>query len=294
MTVAAKNIGAKILVVDDESSMGEFMRIMLGKEGYQVISQISAQRALQDLSQSQSMQADRFSLVITDLMMPEMSGLDFLDKARKIDPDLDIIVMTAFGSIDTAVEALKKGANDYITKPFKVEEIKISIKKALEQKKIRMENRDLKDSLKSSFESFVGDSKSTNEVKKLAFKAAETDINVLITGESGTGKEVLARAIHSESRRAFRTYERGVHWSRQRQNRPFRRRSRRYVLSGRDRGDRPLHPGQALKGPGGKRDNARGCHKTVPRRCSFDCRHQRQPAGDGESGSLQGRSVLSS
>ena len=199
MATTTLNTKARILVLDDESSMGEFMKIMLGKEGYQVTSEVSARKALQNISEANKQ--DRYSLVITDLMMPEMSGLEFLSEARKIDPDLDIIVMTAFGSIDTAVEALKKGANDYITKPFKIEEIKISIKKALEQKKIKKENKVLKETLSFSFDSFIGESEPIREVKRLAEKAAETDITVLITGESGTGKEVLSRVIHAQSRR---------------------------------------------------------------------------------------------
>ncbi len=182
--------------------MGEFMKIMLGKEGYLVTSEVSGRRALSLLNESKDRAQDRYSLVITDLMMPEMSGLEFLSEARKIDPDLDIIVMTAFGSIDTAVEALKKGAHDYITKPFKIEEIKISIKKALEHKKIKKENKVLKESLVSSFDSFVGESEPIRVVKRLAQNAAETDITVLLTGASGTGKEVLSRVIHSQSRRA--------------------------------------------------------------------------------------------
>jgi len=201
MNTTISEVKTRILVIDDESSMGEFMRIMLAKEGYSVTSEISAQKALNDLGKAQSAPNRRYSLAITDLMMPEMSGLEFLTEARKIDPELDVIVMTAFGSIDTAVEALKKGANNYITKPFKVEEIKISIKKAIEQKQIKKQNKVLKESLASTFESFIGDSEPIREVKKLALKASETDITVLITGESGTGKEVLSRAIHFESRR---------------------------------------------------------------------------------------------
>jgi DNA-binding NtrC family response regulator len=140
--------------------------------------------------------------MITDLMMPEMSGLDLLTKAQKIDPEIDVIVMTAFGSIDTAVEALKRGAHDYVTKPFKVEEIKIAIKKAMENKKIKKENITLKETIKTGFDSFIGNSAPIEKIKRHAAKAASSDVTVLITGESGTGKEVLARAIHAESARA--------------------------------------------------------------------------------------------
>ncbi len=192
---------ARILVIDDESSMREFMRIMLGREGYEVTAETSGGRALQNLMRSQRNPENRYDLLITDLMMPEISGLEILTEAKKIDPELEVIVMTAFGSIDTAIEALKKGANDYVTKPFKVEEIKISIKKAIEQKQIKRQNTALKETLTTGFESFMGDSESILEVKMLAAKAASMDANVLITGESGTGKEVLSRAIHAESRR---------------------------------------------------------------------------------------------
>ena len=192
---------ARILVIDDEASMGEFMQIMLDKAGYDVTAETSAHSALQNLKRSQADAENRYNLLITDLMMPEMSGLEILTEVKKIDPELGVIVMTAFGSIDTAVEALKKGANDYITKPFKVDEIKISIKKAIEQRQIKTQNIALKESLTTGFESFIGDSESVLEMKRMAAKAAATDVNVLVTGESGTGKEVLSRAIHAESRR---------------------------------------------------------------------------------------------
>ncbi len=192
---------ARILVIDDEASMGEFMQIMLDKAGYDVTAETSAHSALQNLKRSQTDTENRYNLLITDLMMPEMSGLEILTEVKKIDPDLGVIVMTAFGSIDTAVEALKKGANDYITKPFKVDEIKISIKKAIEQRQIKKQNVALKESLTTGFESFIGDSESILEMKRMAAKAAATDVNVLVTGESGTGKEVLSRAIHAESQR---------------------------------------------------------------------------------------------
>jgi DNA-binding NtrC family response regulator len=195
------SLNTKILVVDDESSMGEFMEIMLGKEGYSVTTETSANKAIGTLNLSQNNPKDKYDLVITDLMMPEMSGLELLDKAQRIDPEIDVIVMTAFGSIDTAVEALKKGANDYITKPFKVEEIKIAIKKAVENKNIKHQNSLLKATMATGFDSFIGVSEPIEKIKALAAKAAKSDVTVLITGESGTGKEVLAKAIHAESRR---------------------------------------------------------------------------------------------
>jgi DNA-binding NtrC family response regulator len=197
---------ARILVVDDEPSMCEFLRIMLGKEGYAVSLQTSANQALTELRLSARDPEKRFDLVVTDLMMPEMSGLELLKSTQKIDPAIDFIVMTAFGSIDTAVEALKNGAHDYITKPFKVEEIKIAIRKVIEQKRLKRQNVVLKENLSSGFDSFIGASPEIDEIKRLASKAAATDVTVLITGESGTGKEVMARAIHSESARASESF----------------------------------------------------------------------------------------
>ena len=133
---------AKILVVDDEESMCKFMEIMLKKEGYSVSSSSDAAVALEQIKD------ENYDLVIADLMMPEMSGIELLSKARSVRPDLDFIMMTAFASVDSAIEALKKGAFDYITKPFKVDEIKIAVSKSLEQKNIVRENVQLKQELK--------------------------------------------------------------------------------------------------------------------------------------------------
>lgn len=193
---------ARIMVIDDEESMCKFMQIMLKKEGYGVSSAQSGKEALEELQNS------HYDLVIADLMMPEMNGLELLSKVKSIDPELNFIVMTAYASVDTAIEALKKGAFDYIAKPFKVDELKITIKKSLEQKRIIKENLDLKRQLKKEFslDSFIGDTPEIIEMKKLVEKVALTDSTVLIQGESGTGKELVAKAIHHHSRRADKPF----------------------------------------------------------------------------------------
>jgi DNA-binding NtrC family response regulator len=188
------------MVVDDEASMCEFMRIMLTKEGYDVASDTSAEKALKTLAGTQH--TDRkMDLVISDLMMPEMSGIDLLTKAKAIDPELDFIVMTAFASVETAIEALKKGAFDYVTKPFKVDEVKLAVKKIEESKKIKSENKFLKQQLTGGFDNFLTDDPRMKKIIDLARKVADSDTTILILGESGVGKEVLSKAIHFHSNR---------------------------------------------------------------------------------------------
>ena len=193
---------ARIMVVDDEESMCKFMEIMLKREGYQVSTNQHAPTAL-EMVKSQD-----YDLVIADLMMPEMSGLELLSRAKSAKPDIDFIVMTAFASVDSAIEALKNGASDYITKPFKVDEIKIAVKKSLKQKQITRENILLKSELRTKFDldSFIGNSSEVVKLKKLAEKIAASDSTVLIEGESGTGKELIARAIHYRSPRSGRPF----------------------------------------------------------------------------------------
>ncbi|MCX6829249.1 MAG: sigma-54 dependent transcriptional regulator [candidate division Zixibacteria bacterium] len=188
----------KILVVDDEQSMCDFMEIMLSKEGYEVDTVISPLEAVKITVNR------NYDLIIADLMMPEMSGLELLKEIKGRRPELDFIVMTAFASVDTAIEAMKQGALDYISKPFKVDEIKLVIEKSINRKKMRKENESLKKQLKQDFslENFIGQSAEIIELKKLVQRVSGTDSTVLIRGESGTGKDLIARAIHTSSPRA--------------------------------------------------------------------------------------------
>ncbi|TET68840.1 MAG: sigma-54-dependent Fis family transcriptional regulator [Candidatus Zixiibacteriota bacterium] len=192
-----------ILVVDDEQGMCDFMEIMLKREGYDVTTNTSPKVVIKQLKSSPEEDEPLYDLIITDLMMPEMSGLELLTQVRKTNPQLDFIVMTAFGSVDTAIEAMKKGAYDYITKPFKVDEVKLAVKKCLSQSQLYRENLELKKRLGSqdSLDTFIGESRVVVELKKMIKRIAPTDSTVLVTGESGTGKEIIANSIHQLSRR---------------------------------------------------------------------------------------------
>jgi DNA-binding NtrC family response regulator len=192
----------RILVVDDEASMCEFMKIMLAKEGYEVDTEQDGRRAARMFTD------ESYDMVIADLMMPEMSGLELLDKIKAHSPETPFLVMTAFASVDTAIEALKKGASDYVTKPFKIDEIKLAIQKTLETSELRHENRALKARLSEtfSFDHIMGTDPRMEDIKRMAAQVAATDTTVMIRGESGTGKDLLASAIHQNSPRRERPY----------------------------------------------------------------------------------------
>ena len=192
----------RILVVDDEESMGKFMQIMLQKEGYEVTPALSGSEALKIIKQKE------YDLVIADLMMPEMNGLKLLSAVKQYDAQIDFIVMTAFASVDTAIDAMKKGALDYVTKPFKVDEIKLAVSRSFERQELQAENAELKRRIKQEFslDAFVGNSLEIVKIKQMVEKIARTESTVLLLGESGTGKELIARAIHSCSPRADRPF----------------------------------------------------------------------------------------
>ncbi len=192
----------RILVVDDEASMCEFMKIMLAKEGYEVDTEQDGRRAARIFPEQ------NYDMVIADLMMPEMSGLELLDKIKEKSPETPFLVMTAFASVDTAIEALKKGASDYITKPFKIDEIKLAIQNTLEQSELKSENRALKARLSEtySFDHILSADPRMADIKRMATQVAATDATIMIRGESGTGKDLLASAIHQNSPRSGKPY----------------------------------------------------------------------------------------
>jgi two-component system, NtrC family, response regulator PilR len=182
----------KIIVIDDEPGMREFLEIMLQKDGYIVETASDGPEAMDKIDNA------LFDLAITDIQMPVMNGIEVLKKINEKSPDTTVIMITAYASHETAIEAMKLGAYDYITKPFKIDEIKLVIKKALDKKKLERENTRLRKELETQygFGNIIGRSPSIVKVFELIKRVAELNVNVLIAGESGTGKELVARAIH--------------------------------------------------------------------------------------------------
>ncbi|HXH27608.1 MAG TPA: sigma-54 dependent transcriptional regulator [Candidatus Polarisedimenticolia bacterium] len=192
----------RVLIVDDERGMRDFLSIMLKKEGFAVLQAESALRASEIIARGE------FDLVVSDIAMPGQSGLEVLRQVKAANPDIPVIMITAYASTESAVEALKLGAYDYIIKPFDVEELKVVVRNALERRRLETENRLLKRELKERFRSdeLVGDSVRMKEVLEMVAKIAPTNSTVLISGESGTGKELVARAIHGASPRHDRPF----------------------------------------------------------------------------------------
>jgi len=188
---------ARILVVDDESSMRDLLAITLRQAGWEVTQADGGEAAVAALED------ETFDLVITDLRMRRVDGLGVLRSVKERSPRTMVIVITAYASTETAVEAMKLGAYDYITKPFKLEEIRLTVEKALERKRLEDENIALRRQLRRErgFENFVGRSPRMLEVFDTIRKSALSHSTVMITGESGTGKELVAQAIHQESPR---------------------------------------------------------------------------------------------
>jgi two-component system response regulator PilR (NtrC family) len=187
----------KILVADDEQSMREFLDIMLTKEGYKVSLASNGEEVVKLIDN------DLFDLVLLDIRMPKLDGISALKKIKAIAPETIVIMITAYASADTAIKAMKEGAYDYITKPFKVEEIKLIIKNALEKKNLQKENILLKQVVRDRyhFGNIIGQSPKMVVLYDLLEKVSPTKTNILITGESGTGKELVAKAIHYNSPR---------------------------------------------------------------------------------------------
>jgi DNA-binding NtrC family response regulator len=191
-----------ILVVEDEELMRSILRRLLEGSGYDVVTADSAESALAAFGENE------ISLTITDIKMSGMDGIELLDRIKGIDDDALVVVMTAYSSVDTAVAALRKGAYDYVTKPFVNDDLLQTVKNAIQQRELFRENRALRRELDKqySFSEIVGKSDSLQKIFALVQKVAGTNANVLIQGESGTGKELVARSIHLNSGRSSQPF----------------------------------------------------------------------------------------
>ena len=188
----------KILVVDDEQSMAQFLGIVLRKEGYHVVTANNGRDALDKVK------AENFNVVITDIKMPGMDGIQLLQGVKKHDPSLPVVIMTAYASQQSAIDAVNLGAFQYLIKNAKNDEIKLVVRNAIEMRRVRAENLYLKRELRRGHDekTIIGSSEEMTRVFKMVEKVADSEATIMIQGESGTGKELIAREIHYRSRRA--------------------------------------------------------------------------------------------
>lgn len=189
---------SSILIVEDEAKMRRLLELNLGDEGFTTHAAADAETGLKLLSQ------EKIDLVVTDFKLPGMNGLEFLQAIKRVDASLPVVIMTAYGSVESAVEAMKVGASDYVLKPFSLAEMILVIRKELDARKLRDENRSLREALGQRYEyaNVVAKSEKMQAVLALVERVAPTNSTVLLGGESGVGKDLIARAIHEHSHRA--------------------------------------------------------------------------------------------
>jgi two-component system response regulator PilR (NtrC family) len=192
----------RVLVVDDERGMRDFLEIFFRREGMEVSTAANVAEARAQI------EGDDFDLIMTDVQMPGASGIELLRSVKEASPETVVIVMTAFATTETAIEAMKQGAYDYLTKPFKIDELRLVVNKALEKKLLSVENKRLKTELRTQARQrvLIGTSAAMQRVYDLMAQVAPTRTSVLVTGESGTGKELVARGIHELSERRERAF----------------------------------------------------------------------------------------
>jgi DNA-binding NtrC family response regulator len=191
-SAAAKNSGPRVLIVEDDHEMCRFLSELLGEEGYAVEVAHDGQAALDLYGQA------GFDVTVTDLMMPRMKGIDLVRRLREIDPDALVLVITAFGSVESAVEAMREGAFTYLTKPFRTDEVLLNVARALEQRRLQREVQSLRKEVQARYrlDHIIGRSEKIRQVLEMVSSISDVSANVLVVGESGTGKELVARAIH--------------------------------------------------------------------------------------------------
>jgi DNA-binding NtrC family response regulator len=193
---------ATVLIVDDEPDMVENCARILRRAGYHCLTATDPHRALALL------ESDSPDLLLTDLKMPGLDGMELLRRAHELDPSLPVIVITAFATIESAVAAVKEGAFDYLPKTFSLDQLQVAVERALRQRQLQVENRNLRQQLQATFglENVIGRSPAMTRVFELVKKAARSEANILVLGESGTGKELIARAVHANSPRASQAF----------------------------------------------------------------------------------------
>ncbi len=187
-----------ILIIDDEEVLQDILTVLIRKEGHTPITAATGEEGLAVLER------EEIDLILLDLMLPGMHGMEVLREARRRDPDVVVVMITAFSSIENAIEAMREGAFHYIPKPFKNEEVMLTVRKGLDQRRLTAENRALREQLRQrfGFDNILGKSKPMQQVYELIQLASPAKSNILVLGESGTGKELVAKAIHHHSRRA--------------------------------------------------------------------------------------------
>ncbi len=186
----------KILMVDDDINFLNIYKKLLSRKNYNVETINNSKTAIEIIKRNE------FDILITDMYMPDLNGLELIKTVKQLEPCIDIILITGNGSIDNAVQAIKEGAFTYIQKPVNIDELFLNLEKIIEFKKIKHENKFLKDELLKKDEYFIGNDKKTLEMKRFILEVAKSNTSVLITGESGTGKEIVAKAIHNNSNRS--------------------------------------------------------------------------------------------
>ena len=192
----------QVLVVDDDRGICECVEMLLARAGYACVVTHLGRDGLAALDSRE------FDLVITDLRLPDASGLDIVARAKAAHSETQVILMTSFSSVESAIEALRRGANDYVIKPFDNDDFLFSVERALGERRTRMENAALKRSLRNAFpqNTIIGESEAAKRLRAMIQRVAATEANVLIQGESGTGKELVAQAIHFGGKRAHRPF----------------------------------------------------------------------------------------